>query len=148
MTISAEPIGDHNLLKKSPEHSAQTIGDARGIKIVRLVELVEQILRSLDWSGDQLRIEHHVECVNSKMPLGTLVAAVDLDGVAHRLECVKRQADGEDDLNHLCGVMQIEQVGDCGKVGGGEGAVLEDREHADVGDQAADQPGSAVRDRR
>ncbi|MNL38248.1 hypothetical protein D3C87_1604450 [compost metagenome] len=53
------------------------------------MELEKHVLRPLDRAGYQLRVEHHVQCVNPEMLLGRLVATVHLDGVAHGLKCME-----------------------------------------------------------
>ncbi len=53
------------------------------------MQLVEDVLRSLNGSGHQLRVEHHVQRVVTEVALRFLVAAIDLDCVAERLEDVE-----------------------------------------------------------
>ena len=65
-----------------------------------------------------------------------LAPAVDLDRVAHRLERVERQADRQDDAQRRHAVRPVENLGDGARVGVEEVEVLEDRQHADVGDDA------------
>jgi hypothetical protein len=61
-----------------------------------MMEMVQEVLRPLDRPRDELRVEHHVEGVREEVSFGLLVPAVDLDRVAHGLERVERQADGQE----------------------------------------------------
>ena len=53
-----------------------------------------------DGPGDQLREHGHVGAEAQQIPLGRHLAAVDVDGIAHGLEDIKGDADGQRDLRH------------------------------------------------
>ena len=53
------------------------------------MKLVQNILRPLNRACHQLRIEHYIQCINTKMPFCFLIATVHFNGVTHSLESVK-----------------------------------------------------------
>src|SRR5205823_5755309 len=60
------------------------------------LKLRQEIARALDRPGDELREEGDESEEADKVALRLDVAPVGVDGVAHRLERVERDADGED----------------------------------------------------
>jgi hypothetical protein len=112
------------------------------------VELVQEVLRPLDGPGHELRVEHHEQRIDPEVPLRRLLPSIDLDGVAHRLERVERQPDGQHDAQERQRGVAAGDGDQRVQVLDGEVVVLEEREHADVGDEAHDQehpPASALR---
>ena len=75
-------------------------------------ELMEQILRTFNRSSHELRIEHHVERVYSKVFLWLLPFAVDLDDVAKTLERVKGQANRQDEFQSRDRIIPVDQPGE------------------------------------
>src|SRR4051812_19260641 len=69
---------------------------------------------------------------------------INLDGVAHRLERVERKADGKNDVECGNAVRPVKYFCDRVCVGVQEVEVLEDREHADVRDNAHQQKHSSA----
>jgi hypothetical protein len=55
-------------------------------------------LWSFNWTGNQLRIKHYVEGINSKMTLGGLMPTINFDGITHGLKGMKREADRENNI--------------------------------------------------
>ena len=119
-----------SFLKKPQAIRFRPLVDPLVVELVLLVELVQQVLRPLDRTGDELREEHHVGRVDDEVPLGRLPSRVDLDHVAEALECVERQADRQDDRRATgrSGV-QPNTPASADEVVGEEVEVLEDEQH-------------------
>ena len=64
----------------------------------RRLQLRQQIVGPLDRPGHQLRKERHERQEADEAAFRLDGAEVGVDGVAHRLERVKGNADGQDDL--------------------------------------------------
>ena len=82
-------------LKKAVQHQLQTTEHTLPVKVLLLMKLVQDVLRPLDRPCHQLRIKHHVQRIDAKVPLCPLIAPVHFDGVAHGLKGVKAQPDGQ-----------------------------------------------------
>src|SRR4051812_48830790 len=91
--IKRQPVSHHQLLEESPCHALQARGNVGVVELVPLAELMQKVLRPLDWSCDQLGKEHDVGRIYYKISLRPLLSSVDLNHIAQTLECVKRQAD-------------------------------------------------------
>ena len=87
--VRGEVVGDDDFLEKSPEHFAQTDSYPLKIEGMLFVELMEQILRSFDWSGHELGIEHDIERIDAEMAFGFLPAAIDFDDIGEALKGVE-----------------------------------------------------------
>ena len=79
--------------------------------MVFCMELVQDVLGTLNRTCYELRVIQDVESQITKMPLCLLMSAVHFDGVAQRLEGVKGQPDGQDDREILDGVVPADEVG-------------------------------------
>src|SRR5688500_1506808 len=93
-----EPVCDNNLFKQSPHHQLETVGYATILEVVLFAKLAEQVLRTLDRTGDELRIEQHVQSKDPEVALSALIAQIHLDDVAHRLKRMEGQSDRQNDL--------------------------------------------------
>ena len=130
----------------------------------RALELRQQVVRTLDRAGHQLREERDKRQEPHETALGLDDALVSVDRVAHRLERVKRDADGQDDLREepvFRNAHQREQgIGIRDRVGQpcreaevfqtqidvfrDESGILEIAEEAKIADQADDEPERAA----
>lgn len=141
-------IGNDHLFEHAPCHPFQAVCDAPVFKPMLLMQLVQDILRSLDGSRDQLGVKQNVHREITIMTLGFLVAAKNFDGIAQGLKGVKRQADRQDDLQVLNGVIPADETGKCRKILVRKIEILEKSQHTDVGEDACNQqpaPSSAMR---
>jgi len=68
-----EIVRDKKFLKKPVEHELKPASNAEKINIVLLPKLMQQILRPLNGPCNKLRVEHHIEREDTKMPLRLLV---------------------------------------------------------------------------
>src|SRR4051812_26863028 len=50
--VQGQAVGNNQFLKESPRHPLQSTGDPLVIERMRLAELVQKVLRSLDRAGD------------------------------------------------------------------------------------------------
>jgi hypothetical protein len=62
------------------------------------MKLVQNMLRPLDGARHQLRVKHHIQCINAEMFLRFLITTIYLDGIAHGLEGMERKTDRQNDL--------------------------------------------------
>src|SRR6185436_2218725 len=131
-----QPVGNHHLLEQAPGHELQAVHHALVVKRMFRVELGEEVLGPLDGAGNQLRIKHHVKRIDDEVPFSFVVAAIDLDGVAHGLKGMKRQAYGKNDRQGRNCVVQPKRLRGSGHIVIEEIEVLEERQDANVGDDA------------
>ena len=103
------------------------------------MELMQNVLRTLDGPGHQLGIIHHVERQITKVTFRLLVPPVYLDGVTERLEGVKRQPNGENDRKIVDGIVPADKVRQRCQVFIGKVEVLEKYQHPDVGQNTGNQ---------
>src|SRR5258707_1258064 len=103
-------------------------------------ELWQQILGPFDRAGNQLRPEQNVKRINAGMSLSLLVAPVHLHRVTHRLEGVKREAEGQDQGKAWDGIAEMKERGQVAKVIVYEIVVFKNSQHSDVGHDARGQP--------
>ena len=92
-------VGHHHLDKQSEQDEPHAFGDVLVAEILMLVQLAQEVARSLNRAGDQLREKHHIERIITEVSFRLLVAAIHLDHITHALERVERQTDGEDDVH-------------------------------------------------
>ena len=105
-------------------------GDSFVIKIVLLVELMQQILRAFDGAGDQLREKHHVGGVSDEMVFRLLPSAINLDHVAEALKGVKRETDRQDDIHDWFWQLPANQMRQPDEIAGEEIEILEDKQNS------------------
>ncbi len=88
-----QAVGDHHLAEEAEGEELEAAADRgnRPRPFFRL-ELRHEIDRADDRPGHQLREKRHEEQEIREVPAGPQLAAVDVDGVAHRLEGVERDA--------------------------------------------------------
>src|SRR3979411_1272723 len=89
----SQPVCDKDFLEESPQHQLEPGDDTGVVKEMLAMKLMQQVLRALDGTRDQLRVEHDVESEDPHMPLRWVVPPVDFDGVAERLKGVERESD-------------------------------------------------------
>ena len=139
---SGQVVGDHDLLEHSPEHSLEPSSDFARAERVQLPKLGQEVLWTLDRPGDELRIEHDIQCKDPEVILRHVTAPIHLDRVAHSLERMKGQADRENDLESGDGIVPAEERDKAGEVRAEEVEVLKDEEHAYVRGDASGEEGS------
>lgn len=100
------------------------------------IELVQHILRPLDRACNQLRVEHHIQGIYSKMPLSFLISPVYFYSIAHGLECMERQADGQEHVQVRYMVLPPERRGNARNIGVEKVVVFKYGKYANVRDQA------------
>ncbi len=134
-----QPVGDDHLLEEAPQHQLQPVGHPRTVELVDLAKLVQQILRALDGTRDQLRIEHHVDRENPWMLLRLLPAPIDLDDIGQALEGMEREAQRQDDVDDPLRVLQPQRMCDRGEARVQKAQVLEHGQDQAGGDDAQNQ---------
>jgi hypothetical protein len=100
--------------------------------------------RALDRPGDELREEGDVERVVERFADRLEAAAVDVDGVAHRLERVEGDADRKHDFEREVRQRQPGQRGEVAQALREEAGVLEDAQDREVGDDTEGHPQPAA----
>jgi len=97
---------------------------------------MNQMLRPLNGAGDELWVEHDVQSVNAEATLCGLPATIDFYRVAHRLEGVKGQADGQGNGQNRQGKIHVQTMRAFGQGATDKVVIFEYREHANVRDKA------------
>ena len=87
--IFAQMVGHHHLGEESKEDETHAFGDVVVIESLLLMQLSQQIARTLDGTRDQLWEKHHIERVIAEMPLRLLVPTIHLKHIAHALESME-----------------------------------------------------------
>jgi hypothetical protein len=110
-----EVIGQDHFFEHPPDHQPKSLLQHFQIDDPRALELGEQVRRPFDWTCHQLRKEgderEKVQIVASRRH----GPAVDIDGIAHRLKGVKRDAHGQDDIQRSSADAEAHPVGSGGK---------------------------------
>ena len=114
--------------QKTEQYQAHAFGDIVVVKLLLLVQLPQQVARPLDGTRNQLREKHDIQRVITKMPLRLLVVAIHLDDIAHALEGMERQANGQDNMRHEMG-LHAQRGTKLVQIGGQEVQVLENQQH-------------------
>lgn len=93
-----ERIGDGYFFEKAPQHTAKAGMPGPPLEAFVIAHLRQQIPRPHDGAGDELREQRDErrEAQQRRLPLD--FAAVHVNRVRHGLECVERNADGQDDV--------------------------------------------------
>ena len=91
-------VGNHHLLEESPEHLTQAVDCLVAMKLPLPLELRQQVGGPLDGTSNELREEAYEGEEGEQVARGTYLSAVDIDGVAQRLEGVEADAHGQDHL--------------------------------------------------
>src|ERR1700761_7075621 len=100
------------------------------------MKLGQQFIGALDRPGNHLRKEGYVERILQKIFFRRNPAPVDLNGVAHRLEGMKRQPNRQNDRQQGWIVVQAEQASGVVQRAGQEIEIFEDDQQRDVAEQA------------
>ena len=93
-----EVVGQHDFLEHAPEHEPEALFEHVAGDAPRLAELRQQMRRPLDRAGDQLGEEGDEGQEMNDSSAWRELSAVDVDGIAHRLEGVERDAHRQDDV--------------------------------------------------
>src|SRR5579859_947050 len=134
--VQSQSVGNHELFEKAPRHPLQPCGHPCVVEVVAFIELVKQVLRSLDRTRYELRKEHHVCGVSHQVGFGFLFTAINFDYVAQALERVKREAYRQNDLDGGSGQPPSKQPRKTDDIAGEEIEIFEHekdeagREHA------------------
>ena len=86
------------------------------------------MIRPFDGPRHQLRIEHDIQRINTKMMLCFKLLSIDLDHIAQALERMEGKADRQDQGEVLDGVIPVKETGHIGEVGVEEIKVFKDEE--------------------
>ena len=125
-------VGDVDLLEVAPQHQVQALDHHVALHRARADHLRQQRRGALDRAGHQMReIQHRQEEVPERVA-GMQLAAVDVDGVGHRLEGVERDRHRQHDLHHLQRPVQPEQPTGIHRRLGEEVGVLEEAQQTQV----------------
>lgn len=134
--VQRETIRDHQLLEEAPAHLFQSRRDGAVLQVVAFVELVEQVLRTFDWTGHELGKEHHVRRIRDEVLLRLLLAPIDFNHIAQTLKGVEREPDRQDDLERRILQLPPEEPDHVDEGVGEEVEVLEDKQNQTGGDDA------------
>jgi len=91
-------VGNHHLLEETPEHLTQAVYCLVATELPLPLKLRQQVCGPLDGTGNELREETDEGEEGEQVARGTNLPAVDIDGVAQRLEGVEADAHGQDHL--------------------------------------------------
>ena len=96
--VERQEVGKGDLLEESDQEERQAIADVPPGDAWHPAKLGEQIARPLDRARHELGEQGDEACEPHEAPLHLEPAPVYVDGVAHGLEGVKRDPDGEERL--------------------------------------------------
>ena len=105
-----QPVGQDRLLESAPEEADQAHPEVVVVEWVLLPTLGEEVPGPVNGTGDQLREEGDEEGIGHKAPLGRNFAPVDVHNVARRLEQVKGDAHGENEVQGGGGEIKADGV--------------------------------------
>ena len=122
----AEIIGQKDLFRQTHHKDLHTGGKLlRGVGAV--LQLIVQVLVLDDGTGDELREEGDKGAEGNDVLLAPGVPSVDVDGIAHGLEGVEGDADGQADIQH-----RHEAQTDGGERFGQEVPILEEEQQGQI----------------
>ena len=128
----AEAVREDHLLEQARHDPHRAVLEIGGRGPRHGLELREQALGPHDRPGDELREEGHVEREVEQVVGRPVAPPVDLERVAHRLERVEGDADGQRDVEPRPQRRFRGQQREVRQTAGEEGAVLEVAEQAEV----------------
>ncbi len=85
-------VGDHQLLKISPDHQLQPVSHVFIDEGAFLPVLRQEAFRSADRAGQKLRKEGDEQCIVAEMSFRPALTAIDVDQIAHGLEEIEGNA--------------------------------------------------------
>jgi hypothetical protein len=88
-----QPVGHHDLPERPETEEKNAPADRLRRPRPAPFELRQELDRAYDRTGDELRKERHEEREVDEVACEARFPAVDVDRVAHRLECVEGNAD-------------------------------------------------------
>src|SRR5438105_3562124 len=86
---NGKTVSNNDFLKKAPQHKFYTISYSLIIELMLFIKLIQKILRTFNGASDQLRKEHYIKTVDTKVSFCLLVASIHFNGITHGLESVK-----------------------------------------------------------
>ena len=114
-------VGDDDFFKHTPSGKAKAAGDAFVIEFLLGVELREDVRGALDGAGDNLWEETYEEGIVAEVLFRVFFPFIYVDYVACGLECVERDAEGEEEFEGGESERRMEEIED-GLDGRGEEA--------------------------
>lgn len=133
-------IGDDDLHEEATDDEVEALGEVIAIDRTWLLQLRKETGRALDGSGDELWEVGDEEGEIDEVPRGLGLASVDVDRVRHRLEGVKRDANGEDDIQRRRGEAEADGIEKGGGVLDEEVEVFKEAEDTEVRDHRDGDP--------
>src|ERR1700729_319047 len=103
-------VGQHHLLKQTPEGLRHSRSNAFQGDPWLAMELGQQLVWALNGAGHHLREEGYVERVFEQILFCRHSAPIDLDGVTHRLKSVEGKTDGQDDRQQRRVIAKAEEM--------------------------------------
>jgi len=91
-------VGDHQLLEEPHERQLRPAVESLWSRVPRFEDLRHEVRAPLDRSGHQLGEEADVEHQVRQVGGGAHSPPVDVDRVAHGLECIEGDPEGQDNL--------------------------------------------------
>ncbi len=86
-------VCNHQLQKISPQHQQQAVSDSFKIKRMLLVKLAQQVFRTLNRTGHQLRKKRHKKRIFHKISLYFRIFPVYVHRITQSLENIKGDPD-------------------------------------------------------
>ena len=96
--IGCHTVCDEYLFEESPKNQSDTAIKLFRSNVPVLGKLWNQIRSPLNRTGNKQRKIADIQGKFDKVGTGFYFAAIDIDGVRHRLKCVKTDSDGQDDV--------------------------------------------------
>ena len=110
--VCRKVVAQDNLLGETVQNPEHGHAKSAAGEEIRLVELRNELVGTNDWACHELREERKVKAEVQNVIDSLDFAAVNVDAVAHRLECEERNAHRED--NRIDERMRVEHCVTCG----------------------------------
>ena len=95
-------VSNDNFEEEAPHHPKQTVADVIVFQLMRRVELRQEVGRTFNRPGDQLREEADERRVLDEIRLHAHVAAVNINDIRQRLKDVERDANRQQHVKTGC----------------------------------------------
>src|SRR5690606_23862455 len=95
--VHREIVGNDDLFREPRQDEKNSLADELTSQGRSFLELRQKLARAYDRAGDELREIGDEDRELEKILRGIELPPINIDGVAHRLEGVEADADGEDD---------------------------------------------------
>jgi len=134
-----QPVGDHDLLKKAPQHQLEAVAGPFVVKRVLFKKLRQKVRGPFDRARDQLGKKRHIQGEHAEMFLRRHPPAVHVQGVTQSLKRVKGYAQREQDVQMRDDIIQARRLKHAVQAGGEKIKIFKDPQNPEISGQAEHQ---------